>query len=84
MEPGSDFFITLCRWVDGMTRLHTQTGGSDRKRGQADGIKANRWMESVSGLAHQLKEWLLSRLGCHLGKVVSLGVSGRFTVQLVF
>ena len=35
-------------------------------------------------MAHQLKEWLLSRLGCHLGKVVSLGVSGRFTVQLVF
>ena len=74
--------VQMGRWDD--PPAHTQTGGSDRKRGQADGIKANRWMESVSGLAHQLKEWLLSRLGCHLGKVVSLGVSGRFTVQLVF
>ena len=30
------------------------------KRDYADGIKANRWTERVSGLAHQLKEWLLS------------------------
>ena len=74
--------VQMGRWDD--PPAHTQTGGSDRKRGQADGIKANRWMESVSGLAHQLKEWLLSRLGFHLGKVVRLGVSGRFTVQLVF
>ena len=57
--------VQMGRWDD--PPAHTQTGGSDRKRGQADGIKANRWMESVSGLAHQLKEWLLSRLGCPLG-----------------